>query len=56
MKRITAEDPESRSPDPVADNVVQLARLFPEAFTEGRVNFAVLRELRQYEIKDVRSL
>ena len=45
MKRITAEDPESRSPDLVADNVAHLARLFPEAFTEGKVNFAVLREL-----------
>ena len=45
MKRITAEDPESRSPDLVADNITQLARLFPEAFTEGRVNFAVLRDL-----------
>ena len=45
MKRITAEDPESRSPDSVADNITQLARLFPEAFTEGKVNFAILREL-----------
>ena len=45
MKRITPEDPESRSPDLVADNVAHLARLFPEAFTEGKVNFAVLREL-----------
>ena len=45
MKRITEEDPESRSPDLVADNIAQLARLFPEAFTEGKVDFAVLREL-----------
>ena len=45
MKRITAEDPESRSADLVADNVAQLARLFPEVFTEGRVDFAILREL-----------
>ena len=45
MKRITAEDPESRSPDLVADNITRLARLFPEAFTDGKVNFAVLREL-----------
>ena len=45
MKRITADDPESRSSDLVADNVAHLARLFPEAFTEGKVNFAVLREL-----------
>ena len=45
MKRITAEDPESRSPDLVADNITRLARLFPEAFTDGKVNFAVLRDL-----------
>ena len=45
MKRITEDDPESRSPDLVADNIAQLARLFPEAFTEGKVDFAVLREL-----------
>ena len=45
MKRITAEDPESSSPDLVADNIAQLARLFPEAFTEGKVDFVVLREL-----------
>ena len=45
MKRITAKDPESRSSEPVADNIAHLARLFPEAFTEGKVNFAVLREL-----------
>ena len=45
MKRITEEDPESHSSDLVADNIAQLARLFPEAFTEGKVDFAVLREL-----------
>ena len=45
MKRITPEDPESCSADPVADNIADLARLFPEAITEGQVNFAVLREL-----------
>ena len=45
MKRITAEDPESRSSHSVADNIAHLARLFPEAFTEGKVNFTVLREL-----------
>ena len=45
MKRITANDPESASPDVAADNVAQLARLFPDAFTEGKVDFTVLREL-----------
>ena len=45
MKRITEKDPQSRSPDLVADNTAQLADLFPEACTEGKVDFAVLREL-----------
>ena len=45
MNRITAEDPESRSSEPVANNIAHLARLFPEAFAEGKVSFAVLREL-----------
>ena len=45
MKRITANDPESASPDAIAGNVAELARLFPDAFTEGKVDFAVLREL-----------
>ena len=45
MKRITANDPESASPDVAAGNVAELARLFPDAFTEGKVDFTVLREL-----------
>ena len=45
MNRITAEDPESRSPDPVADNIAQLARLYPEACADGKVDFDVLRAL-----------
>lgn len=45
MKRLTAEDPETRSPDVVAENIAHLTRLFPQAVTEGKVNFEVLREL-----------
>ena len=52
MKRITAEDPESRSPDLVDSNLAELARVFPEAFAEGKVNFAVLRELLGETIDD----
>ena len=52
MKRITADDPESRSPDGVADNVAQLARLFPEAVTDGAVDFDLLRELLGAAIDD----
>jgi adenine-specific DNA-methyltransferase len=45
MKRLTAEDIETRSPDVVAENVEQLKALFPEAFTEGKVDFDVLKQL-----------
>lgn len=45
MKNLTAEDPETKSPDIVAENIEQLKVLFPEAFTEGRVDFEVLKQL-----------
>jgi adenine-specific DNA-methyltransferase len=45
MKTLTADDPETKSPDIVAGNIEQLKTLFPEAFTEGKVNFEVLKQL-----------
>ena len=45
MKKLTAQDPETKSPDLVAGNIDQLNALFPEAFTEGKVDFEVLRQL-----------
>lgn len=45
MIPLTASDPETHSPDLVAENIEQLKALFPEAFTEGRVDFDVLRQL-----------
>jgi adenine-specific DNA-methyltransferase len=45
MKKLTAADPETKSPDLVAENVERLRELFPEAFTEGKVNFDVLKQL-----------
>ena len=45
MQQITASDPETRSANQVAENVAQLKALFPEAFTEGRIDFDVLRQL-----------
>ena len=38
-------DPEIASTDVVASNVDQLRALFPEAFTEGAIDFEVLRQL-----------
>ena len=45
MKTTTLHDPESKSADVVAANIEQLKSLFPEAFTEGRIDFEVLKEL-----------
>jgi adenine-specific DNA-methyltransferase len=49
MKKLTANDPESRSPNLVAQNVERLKALFPEILTEGpngaAVNVDVLRAL-----------
>ena len=45
MKKITANDAETRSADVVAENLEHLKSLFPEAFTEGKVDFEVLRQL-----------
>ena len=45
MQKIVANDPETRSSDVVAENLDRLKDLFPEAFTEGRVDFEVLTQL-----------
>ena len=45
MKKIGANDPETRSADVVVENLEHLKSLFPEAFTEGKVDFEVLRQL-----------
>ena len=45
MLQITVADPETRSADLVAENIAQLKALFPDAFTEGKVDFDVLRQL-----------
>ena len=45
MERLTADHPEIRGLDPIEANRMQLRDLFPEAFTEGKVDFDVLRQL-----------
>lgn len=49
MKKLTADDPETKSPDLIADNIEQLKALFPELVTEGpdgvAVNVDVLKQL-----------
>jgi len=45
MNKITADDPQAKTADVVAENIAQLKALFPEAFTEGKVDFDVLKQL-----------
>ena len=45
MKMLTAQDPETKSADLVAENLDKLKALFPEAFTEGKVDFEVLKQV-----------
>ncbi|RYE90433.1 MAG: site-specific DNA-methyltransferase [Cytophagaceae bacterium] len=45
MTPLTAQDPQARSLDLIADNTQRLRQLFPEAFTEGKVDMDVLRQL-----------
>ncbi|MBF0160531.1 MAG: hypothetical protein HQL58_13535, partial [Magnetococcales bacterium] len=40
----TPNDPEMQSADLLLENVERLRALFPEAFTEGKIDFAVLKE------------
>ena len=49
MQKITADSPEAKSPDLVAENIAKLRELFPELLTEGEngssVNLDVLKSL-----------
>lgn len=49
MKKLTPNDPETKSPDLVAENIARLKALFPEIVTEGpdgaAVNVDVLKQL-----------
>jgi adenine-specific DNA-methyltransferase len=45
MKALTAEDAETKSADLLGENIEKLKEIFPEAFTEGKVDFDVLKQL-----------
>ena len=45
MRKIVANDPETRSSDVVSENVEHLKTLFPEVLTEGKIDFEVLKLL-----------
>ena len=52
MTKITVNDSETLSVDVVAENVNHLKVLFPEAFTEGKVDFEVLKQLLGGEVDE----
>jgi adenine-specific DNA-methyltransferase len=45
MKKIQPGDSESMSQDIIAQNIQQMRSLFPEAWTEGKLDFDVLKQL-----------
>lgn len=51
MKKIEETDPVAQSENIVSGNIHQLARLFPDAFTDGKVNFEVLKQLLGGEVE-----
>src|ERR1700675_3326030 len=45
MKKLTTEDTETEFPNLAAGNIEKLKAIFPEAFSEGKVDFEVLKQL-----------
>lgn len=45
MQKFTAHDPETKSANIVTENISHIASLFPEAFTEGKIDFDTLKQL-----------
>ena len=45
IKKLDLNDPDTKSADIVAGNVAALKDLFPEAFTEGSIDFEILKQL-----------
>ncbi len=51
MENIDFNNPLSKSKDLTEENILKLKELFPEAFTEGKIDFEVLQELLGKEIE-----
>lgn len=45
MQKLTPDDPATHSADVVTDSIAHLHGLFPDAFSEGRVDFEALKQL-----------
>ena len=55
MDKIVAGDPLTRSADIIAENIDRMKALFPDAFTEGKVDFEVLKQLLGGAVDDARE-
>jgi adenine-specific DNA-methyltransferase len=45
MKKLIVEDPETKTAEILTENIERLKTLFPEAVTEGKIDFYVLKQL-----------
>ena len=52
MEKITKGDDLTQSKDLVADNIEKLKELFPEVFTEGKIDFKVLQDVLGNNIEE----
>jgi adenine-specific DNA-methyltransferase len=52
MKKLTANDAETKSPDHVAENLAKLKAMFPEVVTEDGVNVDALKQLLGKTVTD----
>jgi adenine-specific DNA-methyltransferase len=51
VDKLTSVDPETHSADILSDNIASLKALFPDAVTEGHIDFDVLRQFLGSEVE-----
>ena len=52
MKKLSIDSPELASTSLIEENMGQLKQLFPDAFSEGKIDFDVLKQLLGSEVDD----
>jgi adenine-specific DNA-methyltransferase len=52
IKKIEANEQDARSADIIDGNLMQLKKLFPEVFTEGGIDFAILKQVLGGEVDE----
>jgi adenine-specific DNA-methyltransferase len=52
MDKITADDPTTRSANLIDENIHRLKEIYPEVFTEGKIDFDALRQLLGDKIEE----